>query len=48
MRREPAHLIFEGEFVIPMRRAREATLRLARNLALADATWEPIDWSEFD
>ena len=36
-----------GEFVLSMKRTREAAKILARRMAQMEATWEPHDWSDF-
>ena len=45
-------LVLNDDFSSQVRAARAAGRaagrRLARNLARFEATWEPIDWSEYD
>lgn len=48
-RREPVRLVFEGtEFAAGMRVAAVGARQIHAIWTLHDATWEPIDWSEFD
>lgn len=48
MRREPVTLDFSGyNFAAEMRRAEAAVGSLGAQLARAEATWEPHDWTEF-
>jgi hypothetical protein len=46
-RRVRVALVLDDRFSAGIERARAAAAALTHRLALLEATWEPIDWSEF-